>query len=309
MKTLIQSPGIGRPEVIALALRTGLGLVFVIGGWNKLSQLLDPAREAAIVATYTSPHGYINAFFQDYLFDGVLGHLVTPWGFLTALSTFELVGGLALVAGLLVRPLALIFGLMLWTFVMALPVSTVPGVDLVGVTTYHSPAILVQIRDIAMSGLMFVLYCTGPGLLAADARLFARAPARPPVDWDALGLLLRLSVAAPLVVGGVFAGFDHIQSFATHPVVLTVIGVAAAGSIAPRVTGAAVVAVMLWFIATKVGFDKSLIANLNGFKRELALLAAGAVLSYAGGGARFAVSPVADGRHGRPPSGSVAPAE
>jgi uncharacterized membrane protein YphA (DoxX/SURF4 family) len=87
----------------------GIGLVFVIGGWNKLSQLIDPAREAAIVAAYTRPHGYINVFFTDYLFSGAFGEWLTPWSFLTLLSTFELVSGLALITGLLVRSLALIW--------------------------------------------------------------------------------------------------------------------------------------------------------------------------------------------------------
>ena len=46
---------------------------------------------------------------------------------------------------------------------------------------------------------------------------------------------------------------------------------------------------MLVFMAGKVGFDASVLANLNSFKRELAFLAAGGVLAYAGGGRLFAV--------------------
>ncbi len=114
-------------DIAALALRVGLGVVFVIGGWSKLSQLLDPQRAEALVATYIGGKGYINEFFLEYLFTGALGSVLNPWLFLTSLSAFELVAGFMLVAGLLVRPLAIVWGLLLWTFVIALPVSTVAG--------------------------------------------------------------------------------------------------------------------------------------------------------------------------------------
>ena len=44
---------------------------------------------------------------------------------------------------------------------------------------------------------------------------------------------------------------------------------------------------MLWFMSTKIDVDASLIANLNGFKREFALAAALAALAWYGGGSRF----------------------
>ena len=44
---------------------------------------------------------------------------------------------------------------------------------------------------------------------------------------------------------------------------------------------------MLWFILQKISVDKTVIANLNGFKREFALAAAGGVLAMFGGGSRF----------------------
>ncbi len=280
-----------RADLVALALRVGLGLVFVIGGWNKLSQLLDPAREAALVGAYTSPHGYINAFFADFLFTGRLGEWLTPWGFLTMLSTFELLAGLALIAGLLVRPLALIYGFLLWTFVMALPVVTAPGVA-VDVKTFTAPAMLVQIRDIALSGLMFTLFNLGPGALSSDARLFGSEALQPKVGWDSLGLLVRLSMAAPLIVGGIFGGLAGIPTFATPSWILFVLGIVLASGVGVRIVGVAVVPVMLWYIWTKTSVDKSLIANLNGFKRELAFLAVGGVLAYGGGGPKYTLVPI-----------------
>ena len=54
-----------------------------------------------------------------------------------------------------------------------------------------------------------------------------------------------------------------------------------------RIVGLAVSASMVYFIFQKLSLDKSLIANLNGFKREFATLAAGLVLFHAGGGRHF----------------------
>ena len=271
---------------VALALRVGLGAVFVTGGWFKLSRLLDPAAQEAMVAWYLSPVGYINAFFQAYLFDPPLGVVITPWGFLTALSTFELLSGLALMAGFLVRPLALLYGFLLWTFVIALPVTVSPGATL-DAATYESPALLVQIRDIGLSGLCFVLFNLGAGAASVDRRLFGRDSVEDRADWQGLSLLTRLSVAAPLVVGGLFAGLDHIQSFATWPPLLVGLGVLLIAGAIPRAAAVGVVAVMVWYSATKISLDASLITNLNGFKREFAYMAAGGVLALYGAGTRY----------------------
>lgn len=276
-------------DTVSLALRLGLGPVFVIGGWSKLSQLIDPAREAGILSRYMGADGYINTFFAEYLFSGAFPDWVTPWSFLTALSSFELVSGLCLIAGLAVRPLALVYGFLLWTFVIALPVTTSPGVDPT-VSTYTSLALLVQIRDIGLSGMMFALFNLGSGATSLDRYLLGMAFQPTPPDWRDMGLLLRLSVAAVMIVGGAFAGFDHIQSFAAAPWLLLALGLTLAGGFGTRIAGIAVMGVMLWYMATKLSLDKSLITNLNGVKREIAFLVAAGVLAFLGGGVRFSVA-------------------
>ena len=287
---LLERRAFGAAEV-ALALRLGFGTVFIIGGWFKLSRLLDPARQDAIVSLYLSPKGYINEFFQVYLFQGPLGAVFTPWNFLTLLSTFELLSGIALVAGFLVRPLALLYGFLLWTFIIALPVTVTPGVS-PEATTYLSPALLVQVRDVTLSGLAFVLYCLGSGAYSVDRRLFGRDSVEDKADWQALGLLTRLSLALPLIVGGMFAGLDNIPTFATWWPVLMVLGLLLALGVGVRSAGVGVVAVMIWFAATKVSFDASLVVILNGFKREVAFFAAGVVLALYGAGSRYTVEDV-----------------
>ncbi len=277
------------PAMAALWLRTGLGMVFVIGGYFKLSQLLDPVRTQGIVDLYTSSKGYINTFFLEYLFQSPLGAVLTPWSFLTALSAFELLSGIALLAGLLVRPLALLYAFLLWTFVIALPVVTTPGVSFDG-KTYLAPAILVQIRDIGLSGLMLVLYNLGAGSCSVDQRLFGEGVTEKTVDWQALGLVTRLAVAFPLLVGGFFYGMPNIQSFGSWALLLIPAGLAVAFGLSVRAAGAVVMAILAFYALQKLNFDKSLVDNLNGFKREFAFFAAGAVLVVYGGGTRYSVT-------------------
>ncbi len=292
MFTRTQTGDLRSLENLALILRIGLGAVFVIGGISKLDQLLDPAKEAAMVATYLGPHGYINAFFADYLFAGDLGPWFGPWGFLAALSTFELVSGLALIAGLLVRPLALVYGFLLWSFVIALPVATAPGAA-AAVDTYTAPAVLVQIRDITLSGMMFVLFNLGSGRFSLDERLFGSESTAAKADWESLGLLLRLSIAATFVVAGAFAGLGGIQDFGLASVILVAIGVSLATGVGARLAALVLILAMVWFIARKIDLDRSLIANLNGFKRELAFIAGGLVLTLKGAGNRFTIADLA----------------
>lgn len=270
---------------VALYLRTGLGLVFIIGGLSKLSQLLNSATHDGMVASYMGTSGYINALFQEYLFTGTLGQMISPSGFLTLLSSFEFLSGVALVAGFLVRPLSLLYGFLLWSFVIALPTMTVPGVAFEA-ETYTAPAIFVQIRDIALSGMMFVLFNLGAGPYSIDGRQVTNAPAGDP---QLLRLLLRFSLALPFIVGGFFGAFASVNDFATVQWLLAGVGLLLllGPDQSVRVAGAAVVVVMVWYLAQKFSFDKSLIANLNGIKRELALMAAGASLTLVGGGERF----------------------
>ncbi len=265
----------------AFLLRIGLGMVFIIGGYNKLSQLLDPDRAAAIVSSYMGASGYINEFFSIYLFSE--NSLLTPWAFLTTLSSFELFSGIALLIGLMDRPLALIYAFLLWTFVFSLPVVTTPGVEL-AIKTYTSPAMFVQMRDIALSGLMFVLYQLGSGRYSVDSQILVNGVTSENVDWNKLGLLLRLSLAAPFLIGGFFGTFEKIATFATPQYILLAVGILLLLGIQVRIVGGIVVAIIFWYMFQKLNLDKSMIANLNGFKREFAFFAAGMIVVLRGTG-------------------------
>lgn len=262
-----------------------MGMVFVSGGWAKLAQLLDPARADSMVATYLGSAGYIDAFFQRFLFSD--GSWLSPFLFLLTLSSFELVSGLMLIVGALVRPLALLYGFLLWTFMIALPVVTAPGA-MIDTKTHLSPAFLVMIRDLGLSGLCFVLYRLGPGRWSVDGRWLGQT-AQPDLAshreaGDAVGVLLRLSLAAPLIIGGLFHGMDHIQTWAAPAWILLPAGLLVLSGVAPRVAACAAFAVVAWFVWTRTDFAAPTIKNLNAYKREFAFLAAAVVYFVVGGG-------------------------
>jgi uncharacterized membrane protein YphA (DoxX/SURF4 family) len=288
---VVTSADPSRPDTradLALALRVGLGLVFVIGGLAKLERLLTPSKAPAIVAEYVGPLGYINTTFLTWLFDGPLGLVLTPWLFLTKLSALELVCGLMLIVGLMVRPLALFWAFLLWSFVFSLPVVTTPGVDLGGVATYRSPAEFVQIRDIALSGMFFALYRLGAGSRSVDADVYGLPAARNDA-YDPIGLLLRLSLGAVFLVGGFFAGHDKIVTYGMPGPLLAVIGIGLVAGVRVRLFAAAAVAVLVWFMLVKLGGATSVLGYTNGIKREAGLLAAAGVLAAVGGGRLFTV--------------------
>lgn len=271
----------------ALALRVGLGLVFVIGGIAKLERLLTPAKAGGIVEQYTGPAGYINQVFLDWLFAGHLPAFINPWSFLTLLSTFELVSGLMLVAGLMVRPLALVWAFLLWSFIVSLPVVTTPGVA-AGVTTYESPALFVQIRDVALSGFFFVLYNLGAGARSVDAGRYG-LPQALGRDWENLGLVLRLSLASVLLIGGLFHGFSKIPTFDTPAIVLTVVGLGLLAGVGVRWFALAAAIVVAVFMVGKLADASGIIGYLNSVKREFALVAAAGVLAVLGADRAFAL--------------------
>lgn len=269
----------------ALILRTGLAAVFLTGGWWKLSRAIDPQRSDALIESYLASDGYINAFFYDYLFVGN-SVFMTPLAFMITLSAIELLAGFALLFGLFVRSLSFAFAFLMWTFVLALPVVTAGAPD-EGFATHYSPALLVQIRDIGLSGMFFCLLALGSGRFSLDRTLFGRGYAPEVVNMDNIGLLLRLSVAATFLVGGFFAGYGHIKSFVDVPLLLILIGVMLATGHAMRIAAGLAIAVVAYYSAASIDFDRSVLDNANAIKREFAFLAAGAILLLYQGGRRF----------------------
>ena len=102
-------------------------------------------------------------------------------------------------------------------------------------------------------------------------------------------MLLRLSLAAVFAIGGFFAGYGKIVTFGMPAVSLAAIGIGLAAGIGVRFFAAAACAVLLWFLAAKIGAAPAVIGYFNSVKREFALLAAAGVLTAVGGGRLFVI--------------------
>lgn len=114
--------------------------------------------------------------------------------------------------------------------------------------------------------------------------------ARAPFSRDRFrGALLGLSLGLPLLVGGLFHGLGHIATWGMPAWVLIPVALALLLNVGARWAGGAVVLIMLWFMVSSFGLDRSLIANMNAVKREYAFLAAGLLLAFCGGGRLFSV--------------------
>jgi uncharacterized membrane protein YphA (DoxX/SURF4 family) len=139
--------------------------------------------------------------------------------------------------------------------------------------------------------MMFVLFNLGAGSYSIDSR-FSQHSVQ--IQSATVSLLLRLSLAVVFLVAGIFNGYANIQSFASASIILIPIGVLLllGSNTVVRYVGMAVIVTMGWFILQKFSIDKTLIQNLNGFKREFALLAAGVALAYLGGGERYTLMDV-----------------
>ena len=134
---------------------------------------------------------------------------------------------------------------------------------------------------------MFVLLALGSGIMSGDGKILKNGVNSTDANWNNLGLLLRLSLAAPLVIGGMFGSYAQIATFATYQPILLVLGIMLVLGVRTREASVVVGAVMVWFMFTKINLDKSVIANLNGFKREFAFLAAAIVITMRGSGNNY----------------------
>ncbi|MEQ8207377.1 MAG: hypothetical protein RIA65_14490, partial [Woeseia sp.] len=138
-----------------------------------------------------------------------------------------------------------------------------------------------------LSGLCFILLNLGSGAGSIDRVVMKRGAAPTEVNWNAYGLLLRLSVASVFIVGGFFAGYDHIKTFIDLPALLIAVGVVMASGHAVRPAAIAAFAIIAWYCISTLNPDNSVWGNFNAIKRELAFLAASGILIVYQGGRAF----------------------
>lgn len=261
----------------AFILRLGLGGWLVVEALIKFLGLLSPAQFADMLGFYLGTAGYINQFFQYYLFQSSWGTLFSPVNLLSLMAMAELVVGCSLLAGLAVKWNAMLTFFMLVFYIVALPVMTIPNVHL-DVAVYTAPAPLVQIREVAMAIGAFVLYKLGPGVYGVDSDHHLAITYS---NWHGLWGKLRYAIILPLVVAALFGGFGHIPTFAAPAFLLAVLGAALTVDSLKVVRWAALVATLVFFhyALFMVDWADNWLKNIYAIRREVGLVSISVALA------------------------------
>jgi uncharacterized membrane protein YphA (DoxX/SURF4 family) len=237
-----------------------LGVIFIFGG----IKIAFPADPAALAASYINPtNGWISPFFAT-LIQETLGFSVST--FLKIQGLMEIGLGVMMVMGLFTPVVAIVMGLMFWSFTIANPVLGEIRLS----------------RDIALMGLCFVVAFAGASAWSMDAQIrglnFKFLERK-----DALLLFIRLSVAFPLLASAVFSGGvlnNPLNTTLPNPLVF-LLGVLLAAGVFPRWILAFV---FLWLLYPLAGslMSKGIFWGLEGVKREVGFLAAAFVYFMSG---------------------------
>lgn len=250
-----QDPGAGSWSFDLV--RVVLGLILITGG-IKIAFPPDPAQ---LAASYVDPaKGWISPFFADQITDRLGFDIAT---FLHYQGLMEIGIGLLLVAGILTLPVAVVTGILFWSFAVANPVAGEIRLS----------------RDLALMTAAFAVAIVGPGRYSLDLQL------RPVVGrWrgsrDAALFLLRIGMALALLTSALFADgvFANPLNTTLPRLVVLALGVGLGVGLAPRVL-MALVGVWLLALVPLTMAEKGFYLGLDAVKRELAFIAA--ALCYA----------------------------
>lgn len=253
------------PDSLMTLLRSVLGLIFVIGGLKLVAPTLFGILDhQALAKSFTDPaKGWISPFFVQQITD-VLGIPIST--FLYIQGWIEMLTGVAMISGFATPIVAVMMGLMFWSFTVASPV-------------------LGQIRlsrDLALMGLCFATALAGSGRWSVDwawrglSSMFCERR-------DLVLLVIRLSLAFPLVTSALFTGGvldNHLNT--TLPVALVLpMGILLAAGLGPRWVMLLVGLWMLYVLPANLA-AKGVYLGLDSIKRETGLLAASIVYFLAG---------------------------
>ena len=247
-------------EFCLAILRIALGIVFVIGG-IKLAFL---GETSALVASYTNPDkGWMSAVFADKITQ-TLG--VSVGTFLRSQGWLEMFLGLLMILGIGTRVVAVIIGLMFWSFTVANPIAGEIRLS----------------RDIALMGLCFAVALAGAGAWSLDGRLWQRRFTFSQYQ-DGVLILIRLSLAYTLLTSAVFASgpfANHLNT--TLPIAIVfVFGALLAVGLRPHWVMGLLGLWMLYIVVTSIG-AKGIYFGLDSAKRELGFLAGAVVYALLG---------------------------
>jgi len=247
-------------EYLMTVLRVAVGAIFLIGGYK----LAFPPDPQALAASYVDPStGWISPVFAEAI-TGQLGLEIST--FLRIQGVIEIALGLLMIAGVFTPVVAVLVGLMFWSFAVANPVAGQIRLS----------------RDVALMGFCFAIAVGGAGAASIDERmrgLGGKLAERR--DW--VLLIVRLSTAYALLASALFSSgvfANHLNS--TLPVgIVLLLGIALAAGLFPRWMMGMVFLWLLYVVATNLIGNVGL-PGVDSVKREIGLLAASLVYSLAG---------------------------
>ncbi len=247
-------------DILMTLLRVTLGVIFVIGG-IKLAFL---GETEALVASYTNPaKGWISPVMADKITQ-TLG--IDVGFFLRSQGLVEILLGLLMALGLGTRSVAVIMGLMFWSFAVANPVLGEIRLS----------------RDLTLMALCFAVALVGASRWSMDHQLWQR-PFTLPQHHDRVLLLIRLGVAYALLASAIFASepfVNHLNN--TLPIIVVLLmGILLVAGVLPHWVMGLLGVWMLYVVIMSMG-AKGVYFGLDSAKRELGLLAAAVVYGLIG---------------------------
>ncbi len=214
-----------------------------------------PANVEALTNSYIDPSsGWISPIFVEKITS--LG--IDIGTFLQIQGLIEMTLGILLIFGVATPVIAVIMGLMYWSFTTANPVA----------------GDLRLSRDLALMGLSFAFAIAGPGAWSIDANLRQKAASN--ISRENIFLLIvRLSLAYTLLASAMFTGgkLNNVLNTTLPLPLVLVMGALLALGFFPRWVNLVVVGWMLFLVGSSIA-AKGLWWGLEGAKRELGFLSA-----------------------------------
>lgn len=271
-------------DEIAQILRLGLGLTLIGAGWAAL----QAARAGPLTPEALWHHFGMSGEIADSLttlFFEWLG-LLTPEAFLAFAGGLGLVGGLAVLAGLLTRPVAGLFGLAYAVPWLAGLFDALPWIWQGDDYSFLAPSFL-ALREPGIALLFLVLFNLGSGTNSLDNRFRLAWTIPQGTRWDTIAVQLRLALSlmlfsvglAPVLFGEVLSPVPW------YGVLFT--GVLVFFGLIPRVSGLAVLVILLWGIGAALHGVSTFSGLVAALSPDAAFLGAAAVFTLAGSGERW----------------------
>ncbi len=232
-------------------LRVTLGFIFIMAG----QKIAFPANVEALTNSYTDPgSGWISPIFVEKITS--LG--IDIGTFLQIQGLIEMTLGVLLIFGVITPVIAVIMGLMYWSFTTANPIA----------------GDLRLSRDLALMGLSFALAIAGPGAWSIDANL-RQKPASNVSKTNIFLLIVRFSLAYTFLASALFTGgkLNNVLNTTLPIPLVLIIGALLALGLFPRWVSLVVVGWMLFLAGNSIA-AKGLWWGLEGAKRELGFLSA-----------------------------------